>query len=285
MKTITLVALTLLVFVVPFSVFSQKKKAKASVNYGNNPAAGNYLSTRGIKLYYETYGKGEPLLLIHGNGGSIHDMTYQISYFKKYYKVIIADSRSQGKSIDTAETLNYETMADDMNALLDSLHIKSAYVIGWSDGGINGLLLAMRHPEKVKKLVASGANLIPDASVLDPAGVAFITETKKELNAGKQDAATKNTLKLLNMMALEPHIALTDLQKISCPVLVVGGDNDVIKPAHTLQIFENIPQAYLWILPASGHATLQRYKVEFNTKVHDFFTQPFRKINWDDWDK
>lgn len=275
----------LILFALATFVSYSQKKGVNTVNYGNNPAVGKYLSTRGVKLYYETYGKGEPLLLIHGNGGSIHDMKYQISYFQKYYKVIIADSRSQGKSIDTAETLNYETMADDMNALLDSLHIKSAYVIGWSDGGINGLLLAMRHPEKVKKLVASGANLIPDASVLDPAGVAFITETKKELNAGKQDAATKNTLKLLNMMALEPHISLTDLQKISCPVLVVGGDNDVIKPSHTLQIFENIPQAYLWILPASGHATLQRYKVEFNTKVRDFFTQPFRKISWDDWDK
>ncbi len=275
----------LILFALATFVSYSQKKGVNTVNYGNNPAVGKYLSTRGVKLYYETYGKGEPLLLIHGNGGSIHDMKYQISYFQKYYKVIIADSRSQGKSIDTAETLNYETMADDMNALLDSLHIKSAYVIGWSDGGINGLLLAMRHPEKVKKLVASGANLIPDASVLDPAGVAFITETKKELNAGKQDAATKNTLKLLNMMALEPHISLTDLQKISCPVLVVGGDNDVIKPSHTLQIFENIPQAYLWILPASGHATLQRYKVEFNTKVRDFFSQPFRKISWDDWDK
>jgi pimeloyl-ACP methyl ester carboxylesterase len=285
MKKTIFVALAFMVLAVPISISAQQKKEVNTINFGNNPAAGKYLSTRGIKLYYETYGKGEPLLLIHGNGGSIHDMKYQIAYFQKYYKVIIADSRSQGKSIDTAATLNYETMADDFNALLDSLHIKSANVIGWSYGGINGLLLAIRHPEKVKKLVASGANLIPDASVLNPSGVEFIEDTKKQLNAGKQDATTKNNLKLLNMMALEPHIPLTDLHKISCPVLVVGGDNDVIKPAHTLQIFENIPQAYLWILPASGHATLQRYKDEFNPKVKDFFTQPFRKIQWDDWDK
>lgn len=266
------------------AIYSQQAKNTNPLKYGNNPKAGKYLATRGIKMYYETYGKGEPLLLIHGNGGSIKDMKYQIEFFSKHYKVIVADNRAQGKTIDSAGTLNYETMADDLNALLDSLKVKSAYVIGWSDGGIDGLLLAIHHPDKVKKLVATGANLIPDDAVLDPAGVAFINDSKKALMASKQDAATKNTLKLINMMALEPHISTADLQTISCPVFVIGGDADVIKPSHTVQIFEGIKQAYLWILPASGHATLQRYKEEFNTKVLTFFQKPYKKAKWDDWD-
>jgi len=284
MKKTNFFALAFVLFIAPITNFAQQTKKETTVHYGHNPKAGKYLATRGIQMYYESYGQGEPLLLIHGNGGSIKDFKYQIGFFAKHYKVILADSRAQGKTIDTAATLKYETMADDFNALLDSLKVKSAYVIGWSDGGIDGLLLAIRHPEKVKKLAITGANLIPDDSVLDPAGIAFIADSKKELMAAKQDAATRNTLKLINMMALEPHISHSDLQKISCPVFVIGGDADVIKPSHTVEIFENIAQAHLWIVPFSGHATLQRYKEEFNAKVLDFFQRPFKKAAWNDWD-
>ena len=285
MKKYSFILVLILALLVPTLIFSQSKKSTPLIDYGNNAKVGKYISTRGIKIYYETYGKGEPLLMIHGNGGSISAFKYQIGFFQKHYKVIVADSRAQGKTIDYGEVLNYEMMAEDMNALLDSLHIASANVIGWSDGGINGLLLAIHHPEKVKKLVISGANLIPDASVLDPQGVSFIADAKKELMAAKQDASIKNTLKLINMMALEPHIPTTDLQKIKCPVLVIGGDADVIKPSHTVQIFENIPQANLWILPFSGHATMQRSKDEFNSKVFTFFQKPYQKAKWNDWDE
>src|ERR1044072_2376875 len=103
-----------------------------------------------------------------GMAGFFKNLKYQIPYFEKYYKVIAVDSRAQGKSIDTSATLNYEMMADDFSALLDSLRVDSAYVIGWSDGGINGLLLSIRHPEKVSKLAVTGANVVPDTSVFDP---------------------------------------------------------------------------------------------------------------------
>ena len=87
------------------------------------------------------------------------------------------------------------------------------------------------------------------------------------------------------MMEIEPNIPLTDLHKIKCPVLVIGGDNDLIKVSHTLQIFENIPQAYLWIVPFAGHATVQRHKEEFNKTVFEFFNTPFHFVPGDDWDK
>ena len=252
---------------------------------GKNGKSGHYLKTRGFNMYYEIYGKGSPMLFIHPNGGSIKSFLHQIPYFSKHHKVIIADSRAQGKSVDMSDSLNYEMMADDYNALLDSLHLDSCYVVGWSDGGINGLLLAIRHPEKVKKLAITGANLIPDTSVFNPGVIAMISESMTMLRSAKQDAATKNTMKLVHMMEVEPNIPLTDLHKIKCPVLVMGGDNDGIKPGHTLEIFENIPQAYLWIFPAAGHATLQRYKDEFNNKVKDFFLQPYHKPKWNDWDE
>ena len=196
--------------------------------------------------------------------------------------VIGVDSRAQGKSVDTSSVLNYEMMADDCNALLDSLKIDTVNVIGWSDGGINGLLLAIRHPKKVKKLAITGANLVPDTSV---ASNLLIESYLEKLRSLKQDANTRNSIKLAQMMVDEPNIPLTDLHKIKCPVLVIGGDNDLIKPSHTLQIFENIPQAYLWILPFSGHATPQRHKDEFNKKVFEFFKTPFHTVLGNDWDK
>ncbi|MEP7165659.1 MAG: alpha/beta hydrolase [Ferruginibacter sp.] len=278
--------LVLFLLFIPFSLFSQQqKKDSPGIKYGDNSKAGKYLSTRGIKMYYEIYGKGQPLLMIHGNGGSIKNFKYQLPYFEKYYKVIAVDSRAQGRSTDTGDSLNYEMMADDFNALLDSLHIDSAYVIGWSDGGINGLLLSIRHPGKVKKLAITGANLTPDLSVLDASIPDFFTQYKAIISAQKQDANSKNAYKLLHMMEIEPNIPLSDLHKIKCPALVIGGDHDAIKPVHTLQIYENIPQAYLWILPASGHGTLQRYKDDFNRTVHNFFTQPYKKITWMDFDE
>lgn len=218
---------------------------------------GKYLSTRGIKLYFETYGQGQALLLIHGNGGSIKYFKYQIPYFEKFYKVIVVDGRAQGKIVDFGSELHYKQMADDFNALLNSLHISPAYITGWSDGGINGLLLAIRHPDKVKKLATTVANIVPGSTVLTPSASALIRDNIAQINAGKQDDYSRNTIKLLHMMEIEPQITHADLKTIQCPVLVIGDDNDVIKPAHTLEIFENIPQAYLWILPASGHGPVQ----------------------------
>jgi pimeloyl-ACP methyl ester carboxylesterase len=260
-----------------------QKKQRLLSTMATMPKQANIFQQVVFRLYYETYGQGKPLLLIHGNGGSIRDWRYQLPYFAQSYKVIAVDSRAQGKSVDTSAVLNYEMMADDFDALLTHLKIDSAYVVGWSDGGINALLLAIRHPQKVKKMAITGANLVPDASAISADGTKMITEDLAKLRAGKQDAATKNTIKLLHMMEIEPNIPLSDLHKIQCPVLVMGGDFDVIKPAHTLQIFENIPQAYLWIFPESGHGAVHRYKNEFNKKVRQFFTTPYKKPNWIDW--
>ena len=144
--------------------FSQTKP----IPYGNNPAAGKYYNIRGIKMYCEVYGSGKPVLLIHGNGGSIAAFSKTIPYFDKKYKVIAVDSRAHGKSVDPKDSLSFEMMADDFNALLDAMHIKKTYVIGWSDGGINALVLAIRHPDKVIKLASTGANLWPDSTALIP---------------------------------------------------------------------------------------------------------------------
>lgn len=251
--------------------------------YGNNPKAGTYYDVNGIRMYCETYGKGQPLLLIHGNGGSIADFSKQIPYFSGNYKVIVADSRAQGKSIDKGERLTYEMMADDYAALLKKMKIDSAFVIGWSDGGINGLLLSIRHPEKVKKLIVTGANLRPDSTAIQADVFERVSNSYakfKEIFAGKKDKTDLDytVLKLKRLLSEQPNIAPKALHSIKIPVLVIGGDYDVIKPEHTLEIFRNIPKANLWILPDSGHSTLVVYSDEFNAKADTFFKTKFRVI-------
>lgn len=248
--------------------------------YGKNKVTGKYYDIRGLKMYAEVYGKGQPLLIIHGNGGSINNFIYQIPYFSKKYKVIVADSRAQGKSTDKGDSLSYEMMADDYAALLEVMKIDSAYVIGWSDGGINGLLLAIRHPEKVKKLAITGANLVPDTTAVPQEIWDMVTPTLTELkNKPTKTNLEKNALKLYRLLTEQPHIPLTELKKIACPALVIGGDHDVIKEEHTMLIYKNIPQSYLWILPGSGHSTPVVYKDDFNKVVDRFFSNPYRIFN------
>src|SRR4030095_13867934 len=110
------------------------------------------------------------------NGGSIADLGAQIAHFRKRYKVIAMDSRSQGRSGDSPDKLPYEIMADDLAALLDHLKVGSANVLGWSDGAIEALLLGIRHPAKVKKLVAMAANLNPSTDALYPEVLSLVKE-------------------------------------------------------------------------------------------------------------
>ncbi len=254
--------------------FGQQKK----VVYGDNPAAGKYYDVRGIKLYAEIYGTGKPLLLIHGNGDKMSAFKFNIAYFAKKYKVIAVDSRAHGKSTDARDSLTFEQMADDFAALLDVMRIDSAYVIGWSDGGINALEMAMRHPKKVIKLASTGANLWPDATGLMPdAWKSMQQYYEKNKNTVWKTAKEKNDWKIFMLDYEQPHIKLSQLQKIKCPSLIIGGDHDVIPTEHTVLISQNIPKSYLWIVPNSGHPTLQEHAEDFNRLVDEFFEKPFKK--------
>lgn len=247
-----------------------------STTIGKDEKAGKFYKVRGINMYVETYGKGEPLLLIHGNGGSINNFIYQIPELSKHYKIIAVDSRSQGKSIDKNDSLSYEMMADDFADLLTQMKTGPVNVIGWSDGGINALLLASRHPDAVKKIAITGANTHPDASAF--AGNewqnmhnGFVAIETKMKSAEPKSPADSLSYKLQRLMAENPHISAKELQSIQTPTLVIAGDHDMISLKHTVDIFENLPNAQLWIVPNSGHATLITHADSFNQKVMEFF--------------
>jgi pimeloyl-ACP methyl ester carboxylesterase len=249
---------------------------KALVKYGSNPAAGRTFRHDGIKLYYEVYGTGEPLLLVHGNGSSIGELKAQIDHFRKRYRVIAMDSRDHGKSGDSPDKITYEKMTDDLAALLDHLGTGPAYVLGWSDGGIEGLLLGIRHPAKVKKIAAMAANLTPDG--LHPETLALIRSM-----LGSMSAATKETppgrreFKVTQMMLGEPQIDFKALEKITAPTLVLAGDHDAIRDEHTLEIYHHIPNSQLVIFPNATHMIPYDDSVLFNTTVERFFRAPFVK--------
>jgi pimeloyl-ACP methyl ester carboxylesterase len=266
--------ISLLLLFVSFHIFGYSQQV---IDYGSNTATGKYYNIRGFKMYCEVYGSGKPLLMIHGNGGSIGSMKNNIPYFAQHYKVIATDSRAHGRSVDDNDSLSFEMMADDEAALLDSMHIDSAYVLGWSDGGIVALCLAMRHPDKVIKLASTGANLWPDSTALIPSLWKQEQHHYDSMHTATfTTAKEKNDWKIFMLDWLQPNIPLTALQAIRCPSLIISGDHDLIVLQHTVQIFQNIPHAYLWILPKSHHATLTEHKDEFNNKVKEFFQQPFQ---------
>lgn len=233
-------------------------------DYGNNPKAGHYARINGINLYYETYGQGKPLILLHGNGGSIAAFKYQIPFFEKHYKVIAIDSRLQGKSGGAVDTLSYDMMAADFAGLLDYLKIDSAYVLGWSDGGIDGLILAMQFPKKVSKLAVTGANIVPDTTAIYAADIEQMKNTVLTSTSVKERTLNR-------MMIYQPQIPYADLKKIHCPVLVMAGDKDMIKPEQTLKIFQSLPLAFLCIFPDSYHHVCQQHPEMFNQTVQTFF--------------
>jgi pimeloyl-ACP methyl ester carboxylesterase len=252
-------------------------RLQTDIGYGSDPAAGHTFVVDRTHFYYETYGKGAPLLLIHGNGGSIGSFKRQIGDFASHHQVIAMDSRGQGRSELGTAALTYEQMADDTNALLDHLRLGQVKVLGWSDGGIIGLLLTIRHPEKVGMLAVMGANLQPDAAY--PWAVNGIVRVRERLTA--QLASAKNPkplhlqLQLLDLMGNQPHIPLDDLTTIKVPTLVMAADRDVIRDEHTLGMFHAIPKSQLAIFPGATHMIPVQDPARFNRTVLDFFDEPF----------
>ena len=244
------------------------------IYYGRNPKAGHYVTVNGVKLYYEAYGQGEPLLLLHGNGESISSFMQQIEALAKEYRVIAVDTRDQGQSGRTRGKLTYDLFADDMHALLDTLRIPAAHIVGWSDGGNTGLSMILRYPQQVKSLVTMGANLYADTTAVD-------AKTLKEVRqmyylsavAGPFNKQLKRAYRLSAMLLHYPQIKPAQLRAITAPVLVIAGEKDIIKEAHTRLIAQSILGGQVAILPNLTHYAPQENGPLFNETVLNFLRQ------------
>jgi Predicted hydrolases or acyltransferases (alpha/beta hydrolase superfamily) len=255
---------------------------QTSIPYGNNTDAGAFVKVNGISLHYEKYGQGGmPLLLIHGNGGRIVGLECQIAHFSTSRRVIIADSRDHGLSGSTGNRLTYEQIADDLAALLTELKIDKADVLGHSDGGIVALLLAIRHPQRVNRVVSSAPNLRPDTTAVRQEFLESVRQQSAEavsmLAKGDASRDWKRRKRQLDMMLEEPHISHGDLQRISAPTLIIGADSDVMPLSHFVEIYEHIPQAQLFIIPGATHLMHRLEHELYNLVASRFLDRPFTR--------
>lgn len=252
---------------------------QSAIPYGDNAKAGNYIQINGVKLYYEVYGEGKPLVLIHGNFTPTRGWAPQIEYFKKKYKVYSIDCRGRGKSELGKDSLTYIQQAKDVAEFIQKLQLDSVYIIGKSDGAIIALLMGIYYPAHIVKMAAFAANAQPDISALIPSAV---NEIHNERVHADSMLAAKDTSKnwqveqqRYRMMEFQPHITAEDLHKIKVPVLVMSCDRDVIKEEHTLFIYKNIPHANLSIFPNEKHGVARLNPALFNSTVDRYLSEPF----------
>ena len=271
--------------------------AECQINYGSNKEVGKYANVNDIKVYYEIYGAGDPLLLLHGNGGSIQNFVYQIPELSRHFRVIAVDSRAQGKSTDSDKEITYALMASDMSALIDKLDLRSVYVVGWSDGGNVGLELALAHPEQVKKLVTFGANYTHENFLAPPDSVAMEADDPRLLKTtalierfkpGKAKLSPVVRKKLNDLMEKYPNLTPDQLKQIKTPVLVVVGDRDAINLDQTISLFKSLPHSQLFIIPGASHLVPVEQPGLVNSEVIRFLSTPYRDLDryyWMNLDK
>ncbi|MDR0380732.1 MAG: alpha/beta hydrolase [Oscillospiraceae bacterium] len=216
-----------------------------------------FVETNGIKLYCEQTGRGPGLVLLHGNGEdhTLFDGAL-VRRFAARYRVVAVDSRDHGRS-DRVRTLRYEDMAEDVAGLIAALSLTRPALLGFSDGGIVGLLLASRYPALVSKLVVIGGNTRPDGLRL------WFRASARFLYAAKRDEK-------LRLMLTQPHISRAALGAIRAPTLVLAGSRDIIRTAHTRALAAAIPGSTLRILPGETHDSYVRRPEALLAATADF---------------
>ena len=194
-----------------------------------------------VKLYYEEYGSGQPIILLHGNQETHEIFDKLINKLKDNYKVYAIDSRCHGKSENPKE-ISYNLMCDDIVDFIKVLNIEKPILYGFSDGGIIGLLIAIKETNLLSNLIISGANITPDVFTFFDNLITkifyFFTRSK-----------------YIKMMLDEPNITLEDLHKITIPVHVLAGEKDVIKYEHTKLIADNISNSTIEIIKGEKHGS------------------------------
>lgn len=240
-------------------------------------ARSDYAQVNGIRLYYSKIGHGSPVVLLHGGLGNADYWGHQVKALAARHTVISVDSRGHGRSTRDARPYGYDLMADDVIALLDQLNIPRADFVGWSDGAILGLDLAMRYPQRVGKVFAYAANTrtdgVKEGVENNPTFAAYIERAGQEYaklspTPGEYQAFVEQ---ISHMWASQPNWSDADLSRIKAPVLIVDGDRDeAIKREHTEYMAATIPGAGLLILPNTSHFAFLQDPGFFNAALEHF---------------
>jgi pimeloyl-ACP methyl ester carboxylesterase len=258
----------------PVAVAPPQDLLPANADYGTGETA----EINGVDIYYEVYGEGDPVLFIHGG---LANGDYWVNVIPAItdagYQAIVMDSRGHGRSSFDETLISYEVMANDVLGLMDHLDIDKFDLVGWSDGGIIGLELAIHHPERLKKVVAYGANF-------DPTGVRLDINENAYWNAFVERASEDyQTLSphperwdeflgnISNMWATEPNYTEEQLRSITTPFLILdGAKEEAIDLNQTKLMALLIPGAELVIMPDTGHFAAFEQPEEFARIVLDY---------------
>ena len=221
-----------------------------------------------ININYIEKGNGEPLILLHGNGETCNYFAGQIDVFAQYFHVYALDTRGHGKTPRGTAPFTIRQFAEDLLAFMDARGIARAHLLGFSDGGNTAMIFAMRHPERVMRLILYGANL-------DARGVKPSVQLPIELGYrfaklfARRSAEARQHAELLGLMVNDPAVRPEELAAIQSPTLVVAGTRDMIKASHTRLIAASIPNARLVILEGD-HFMANKRPEPFNEAVLAF---------------
>ena len=232
----------------------------SEIPYGANAKAGHYVQADDAKIYYEVYGKGRPLVILHGGiFGSTYEMYQFIDSLSKYYQVIAVSTRGHGKSELGTTPITYEQKANDVMAVINAVTKDSVIVLGFSDGAYAGYKLASMYPERIKKLIAIGATeLYPglrDFTFDAKQGISLDSlYWKQQFTLMPEPKRLQEMFTLLGSMYNQLTLNAAFFQTIRCPVLIMAGDNDKGNPptriVTTAQMISNHEIA---IIPNSTH--------------------------------
>jgi len=241
------------------------------------PDQSGYAPVNGMQMYYAVFGAGDPVLLIHGGLGHADIWASQVATLSKTHKVIVADSRGHGRSTRTEQPYGYDLMASDYLALLDYLKIDKTALVGWSDGGIIGIDIALHHPERLTRLFAQAANVTTDGVdpgvMINKTFAAYIDRSGRDYKKMSKtpDQYDAFVAQISHMWESEPAWTKEQLGKMTTPTAIVAGDHDeAIKREHTEYMASAIPGAKLIILPNASHFAMLQAPDEYSQAALDF---------------
>ena len=222
-----------------------------------------------ISLYYEKRGAGEPLVLLHGNGEDGSYFLHQMEAFSREFLVYALDTRGHGRSPRGSAPFTLSQFAEDLLAFLDEQGLKRVNLLGFSDGGNIALTFALRHPERVRRLVLNGANLTPRGV---KAWVQLPIVLGYQIASRLKSPKARTNAEMLGLMVHEPQIPPSELAGLMMPVLVIAGTRDMIREDHTRLMAREIPGARLALIPGN-HFIARRNPAAFNRAVWSFFQE------------
>ncbi|QND54601.1 alpha/beta hydrolase (plasmid) [Phyllobacterium sp. 628] len=236
-----------------------------------------YIENNGVRIWYSTYGSGDPVILLHGGLGHSGNWGYQVpALVSAGRRVIVIDSRGHGRSTRDAQPYTYHLMATDVLAVMDALAIEKAAIVGWSDGACIALVLASQAPARIAGVFFFACNMDPSGTrEVEPSPLldrCFGRHVKDYAALSATPDRFEEFLAAVGlMMKTEPNYTADDLAKIRVPVAIVLGEHDeFIKPEHAAYLARSIPGAELITLPGVSHfAPLQRPDL-FNDTVLSF---------------